>query len=132
MKEGGEAMEDMLQKIPAVVASGFVLVFVAALIGNFATLRGPIYNALVTSIIWGILFVALDVIYALYIEPPLVPTGKLWGYTAAGVLLAFVADLIGNKFEFTHQYANAFITSLIWAVAFTIILFLWWGGYLVN
>lgn len=119
----------MLEKLPAVVASGFVLVFIADLIGNYIHFKSKIGNALVTSIIWGILFVALDLLYSAYNPPPLLTNEHLMAATAAGVLLAFVSDLIGNFWLFDRRFANAFLTSVIWAVLFAIVGYLWWGGY---
>jgi hypothetical protein len=121
----------MLEKLPAVVASGFVLMFVAALIGNYLTFKSRVYNALVTGIIWGVLFVGLNYLYGEMNPPPLVTPEDLGIYAGGGVLLAFITDWIGNTFLFDRRFANAFLTSVIWAIAFAVIMYLWWGYYAV-
>lgn len=113
----------MLDKLPAIVASGFVLIFVSDIIGNHISFKNRIFNAIITSIVWGILFVALDLLYAEYNPPALVTAGNLATFTVIGVLLAFVSDFIGNMFVFDRRFANAFVTSIIWAVTFTVVAF---------
>jgi hypothetical protein len=116
----------MLDKLPAIVASGFVLIFVADIIGNHIHFTSRVFNALVTSIIWGILFVALDLFYRQYLPPPLVPDGDLPKLTVVGVALAFASDLIGNTFLFNRRFANAFVTSIVWAVLFAIVYYVYY------
>lgn len=111
----------MEEHLPAVVASGFVLVFLADVIGNHINFSSRVYNAAVTSIIWGILFVILDFGYANFDPPPLVSYENLWVWTVVGVLLAFVSDLIGNTIAFERRFVNSFVTAIVWAVAFFIV-----------
>jgi hypothetical protein len=117
-REGAQAM---LEKLPAIVASGFVLMFVADLIGNFITFTSKWANAVVTCVIWGILFFALDMFYYYYLPPPLLPEGWLLPLTLIGVALAFIAALLGNYFLFDRRYANAFVTGIVWSVLFAIV-----------
>jgi hypothetical protein len=113
----------MLDKLPAIVASGFVLIFIADVIGNHVHFKTRVGNALVTSLIWGVLFVLLDSYYRWNTHEPLVTLEHLVIFAALGVVLAFLSDLLGNMYEFNRPFVNAFVTSIIWAVAFAIIFY---------
>jgi ABC-type enterochelin transport system permease subunit len=108
----------------AVVASGFVLILVADLIGNYIHFTSRVYNALVTSIIWVALFALLNWVYIHYPRPvqlPLVPWEDFPLWAAVGWALAFVSDLIGNTIAFKSPYRNSLVTGCIWAVGFLIV-----------
>jgi hypothetical protein len=122
--------EQLLDKLPAVIASGFVLIFVADLIGNHISFHNRFYNALVTCIVWGILFFLLNVAYTQVSGSGIVTWENLKIYTLGGVLLAFAADLIGNAIAFKSPYRNAFVTSVIWAIAFGIAAYLFITTYI--
>jgi len=122
--------EQLLDKLPAVIASGFVLIFVADLIGNHISFHNRFYNALVTCIVWGVLFYLLNVAYSWWSDAAIVEDTNLIIYTLGGVLLAFAADLIGNSIAFKSPYRNAFVTSVIWAIAFGIAAYLFITTYI--
>jgi hypothetical protein len=111
----------MPEKLPAIVASGFVLMFVADLIGNFLHFKSKWINAVVTAAIWGGLFYALDLFYKYRLPPALLPDDWLLSWTLVGVAIAFICAYLGNFFLFDRRYANAFVTGIIWSVAFAII-----------
>jgi ABC-type Fe3+-siderophore transport system permease subunit len=124
-------MEDHLL---AIVGSGFVLILVADLIGNNITFSNRVYNALVTSVIWGFLFFLLNFLYERFSPPPLLLWDHFWKWAAIGVLLAFVSDLIGNTLAFQSRYRNAITTAAVWAVVFYAIavgLTCTWSGHCV-
>jgi ABC-type enterochelin transport system permease subunit len=120
-------MKDILL---AVVASGFVLILVADLIGNYIHFTSRVFNALVTSIIWVALFAVLNWVYyhyprtaedgSVYYLPLLQWTDfPLWALV--GWVLAFVSDLIGNTIAFKSPYRNSLVTGCIWAVGFLVV-----------
>ena len=126
----------MEEHLLAIVGSGFALILVADLIGNNIVFTNRIQNALVTSIIWGGLFFALNFLYARLNPPPLLlwDLDHFWKWAALGVILAFLADLIGNSIAFRSRYRNAIVTACIWAVAFyaiAVYLIWYWTGKLV-
>jgi len=110
----------MQEHLAGIVAAGFALILVADLIGNYITFTHRIYNALVTSIIWGILFTLLNFLYDKLTDIPLLTweLDHFWLWGALGVVLAFLADLVGNTLAFKSRYRNAIITAFVWAVAF--------------
>lgn len=114
----------MEEHVLAIVGSGFVLILVADLIGNFLTFSSRIFNALVTSIVWGGLFILLNFLYYKLNPPPLLTweLDHFWRVFVYGVILAFFADFVGNSIAFKSPYRNAFVTACVWVVAFYIIL----------
>jgi ABC-type Fe3+-siderophore transport system permease subunit len=116
--------EELLDKLPAVIASGFVLILVADLIGNHINFDNRLYNAAITCVVWGVLFFVLNYAYAWWSESGIVESDNLKIYTLGGALLAFAADYIGNSISFKRPFVNAFVTAFIWAVAFG--LGAWW------
>jgi hypothetical protein len=115
----------MEEHLLAIVGSGFVLILVADLIGNYVHFTSRVYNALATSIIWGGLFVALNWLYDELTELPILTWDHFWGLAALGVVLAFLADLVGNTIAFKSPYRNALVTACVWAVAFYVIIVCW-------
>jgi len=113
------------------VPLGAGLILVADLIGNLITFKNRIYNAVATAIVWCVLFVGLNYIYEyLELEPShLVPTGLMMKWTAAGIVFAFAADVVGNYLAFHNRIVNAIVTAIVWAVLFTVFLFIVNGGY---
>ena len=109
---------DMAHLMMVPIGAGLVLV--SDLIGNLISFKSRLYNALTTCIVWAVIFVAINLIYqSLHLDPPyLVPEGLLWRWTAAGVVFAFVADLIGNYLSFSNRIVNSIVTSIVWAVLF--------------
>ena len=86
--------------------------------------KSRLYNALITSIVWAVIFVALNKIYqALNLVPPrLVPEGFLLKWTVAGIVFAFAADLTGNYIAFNNRIVNSIVTGIVWAVLFFVFL----------
>ena len=124
-------MEDHLL---AIAGSGFALILLADLIGNNITFTNRIYNALVTSLVWGGLFFALNFLYEKLNPPPLLLWEHFWKWAVIGVILAFLADLIGNSLAFRSRYRNAIVTACVWVVAFYVLavyLTWYWTGKLV-
>jgi ABC-type enterochelin transport system permease subunit len=103
---------------------GAGLVLVSDLIGNLISFKHRIYNALITAVVWCVVFVALDYIYAMLDLKPaeLVPPDLLLKWTAAGIVFAFAADLIGNHISFDNRIVNSLITAAVWAVLFFVFL----------
>ena len=50
-------------------------------------------------------------------------TQSLW-LVPVGAVVILISDLIGNLITFKHKYGNALVTSIIWGVAFILVLFL--------
>jgi H+/Cl- antiporter ClcA len=114
----------MEEHILAIVGSGFVLILVADLIGNFLTFSNRFFNALVTSVVWGVLFFALNLAYDKLNPPPLLTWewDHFWWVAILGVILAFISDFVGNSIAFKSPYRNALVTACVWVVAFYVIL----------
>ena len=126
----------MQEHLAAVTASGFVLILVADLIGNHLSFEKPTVNALFTCIIWGVLFSALNFCYWQFTDLPLVNWHDFPVWLVMGVVLAFVADLIGNMIAFKSVYRNSFVTAIVWAVLFfvvaKIVIWMFANGYLYS
>jgi ABC-type enterochelin transport system permease subunit len=103
---------------------GAGLILVSDLIGNLISFKHRLYNAVTTAIVWCVLFVALNLIYeSLELTPPhLVPSGLLVKWTAAGIVFAFAADLVGNHIAFDNRIVNSIITAIVWSVLFFVFL----------
>ena len=48
-----------------------------------------------------------------------------------GALVVFVADLIGNMITFHNRLLNAFTTAVVFAVAFSLTIYLVFGSVLI-
>jgi ABC-type Fe3+-siderophore transport system permease subunit len=124
----------MEEHLAAVTASGFVLILVADLIGNYLHFEKPAVNAMFTCLIWGFLFTALNFSYWEFTDLPLVNWHDFPWWLVMGVVLAFVSDLLGNLIAFKSVYRNSFVTAVVWAVLFfivaKIVIWLFASGYL--
>ena len=106
------------------IPMGAGLILVSDLIGNLIAFKNRVTNAVVTSIVWCGLFVAL-----VFIIDQLFQNIRIWErpqqvvtWTLAGVAFAFIADLIGNYIAFDNRIKNSVITAIVWAVLFFVYL----------
>jgi len=111
----------MDQILGAVIASGFVLILVADLIGNYLHFEKPAINALFTCVIWGVLFTLLNFCYDQMTDLPLLTWDTFPWWLIVGVVLAYFSDLIGNLIAFKSPYRNALVTAVVWAVVFFVV-----------
>jgi hypothetical protein len=121
----------MEEHLLAVVGGGFAVILLTGLIGNYINFTNPIYNALITAVIWGVLFAVLNWLYGRFTDTPLLTWEHFPNWAAIGVILAFVSDFIGNTLSFKSPYANAIATAVVWTVFFYIIavgLLHYWTG----
>ncbi len=105
-----------------IVVTGVFLILVSDLIGNTLAFSNKFVNALVTSIVWGLLFVAIILLsdsagYPLMTLDENENDFALFRQVAiGGAIFAFVADLIGNHLAFEKRIVNAVVTSIVWGV----------------
>jgi hypothetical protein len=101
------------------VAAG--VVFVVGLIGNILSFGSRFTNALVTAIVFAIIFGVLAFLaFREGASPTLaMPADFAWlepVLVAAAVV--FVVDLIGNMLSFNNRFVNAIVTSVVFAAVF--------------
>ncbi len=101
-----------------IVLIGTLLVFISDSIGNMLSFGNRVANALTTAVVWGVLFIALYfVLGAIGIQLASSLQG-LMILTAKGILIVFVADMIGNAIAFGNRFINALVTAIVWAGIF--------------
>lgn len=121
-------MERMLTYDTALylIGIGFGVVLLSDLIGNFIAFGNRLLNALVTGVVFsviftGILFYLIDV----WKNDPNsgIPADADLTKQAILVILSgfgavFVSDLIGNSIAFRSRFVNALVTATVFALAF--------------
>ncbi len=106
---------DAQQTFYFIILIGTLLVFISDSIGNMLSFGNRIANAFTTAIVWGILFIALYFVLG-SIGMELASSLQALMITAAkGILLVFVADLIGNAIAFGNRFINALVTAIVWS-----------------
>ena len=104
-------------------ALGTLLVFASDLVGNSIAFTNRFSNALVTSIVWGVVFVILYFVLSYpAIDIKLATSiSDLARLTLSGIVIVFFADGIGNIIAFGNRFVNALVTAIIWAIVFVAI-----------
>ncbi len=125
---------------PVIVAA--IIVFVVDLVGNSLAYGGRFVNALVTAIVFLVVFGALAYFGLgklevstemaeipsrflpddlLWLEPVLIATG-----------LVFLVGLLGNLISFKNRFMNALVTAVIFLVIFGAVTYLGYGAVAVE
>ncbi len=105
---------------PVLIAAA--VVFVIGLIGNALSFSSRVGNALVTAIVFAVIFGVLYHLSEAEVPPSPVeflPADYRWLQPiliAAAVV--FVIDLIGNLLSFSSRFGNAIVTALVFLVIF--------------
>lgn len=104
--------------IAPVIGFGIALVFIADLIGNTIAFGNRRFNAIVSAVIWGIVFYVIVFFGQKELDMKPIEYQQLLALTVLGLQSVFVADVIGNSLVFDNRVVNAIVTSIIWAVVF--------------
>jgi len=63
----------------------------------------------------------------------LLPPEYAWiGLVAAGCILVFIADLIGNTLNFESRFVNALTTSIVFSVVFAGFVYFRYGSVMLT
>lgn len=107
---------------PVLIAAA--IVFVVGLIGNILAFGSRFTNALVTAILFAVVFgFAVYYGYAhIFVEKQysnFLPVGFSWfePVLIASVIVFFV-DFIGNMLSFSSRFVNAIVTAIVFAIVF--------------
>ncbi|HML43512.1 MULTISPECIES: hypothetical protein [Hyphomicrobium] len=105
---------------PVLIAAG--VVFVVGLIGNVLSFSSRFLNALVTAIVFAVIFGSLTFLAKAEVQSipaQFLPAEYAW---LEPVLIAsavvFVVDFIGNILSFSNRFVNALVTAIVFAVIF--------------
>lgn len=98
-----------------VVLTAAAVVFVIGLFGNLIAFGSKFLNALVTAILFGVIF-GLGPLSANLGGPSYFNFG--FEAVFAGAVVVFVADLIGNLITFNNRFTNALATAIVFAIMF--------------
>ena len=100
-----DVTSDGLYELLALMAlTVLIVVFVADTIGNLIVFDNRFWNALVTGLVFLLLFGAAYYFVGDFDAP---------GLVAVGAFLVFCADLVSNALVFNNRFANALLTALI-------------------
>ena len=98
------------------------VVFVIGLIGNILSFSSRFGNALITAILFAIIFGALFYTTQADVRAPqaqFLPPDYAWlEYVLFGAAIVFVVDLIGNALSFSSRFVNALVTAIVFAAIF--------------
>mgnify|MGYP006889938256 CR=1 FL=1 len=98
------------------------VVFVIGLIGNILSFSSRFGNALLTAILFAVIFGALFYTTQADVrapDPQFLPAEHAWlEYVLFGAAIVFVVDLIGNALSFSSRFVNALVTAIVFALIF--------------
>ena len=107
------------------VLIGFVVVFISDTIGNFISFENRIVNALVTGVVFTVIFGLI--VWQLTSLPEVQEASQGGNRALLVVLFGFavvvVSDFIGNNIAFGSQFLNSFVTSTVFALIFGSIIY---------
>lgn len=99
-----------------------IVVFVIGLVGNILSFSSRFGNALVTAILFAVVFGALFYTTQTDVrapQPQFFPAEYAWAeYVLFGAIIVFVVDLIGNALSFSSRFVNALVTAIVFALIF--------------
>lgn len=99
-----------------------IVVFVIGLVGNILSFSSRFGNALVTAILFAVVFGALFYTTQADVrapQPQFLPAEYAWAeYVLFGAAIVFVVDLIGNALSFSSRVVNALVTAIVFALIF--------------
>ncbi|MEL6210641.1 MAG: hypothetical protein AAFR44_10770 [Pseudomonadota bacterium] len=125
---------------PVIVAA--IIVFLVDLVGNSLAYSGRFVNALMTAIVFLVVFGALAYFGLGKLEVStdmaeipsrFLPEDLLWlEPVVIGAALVFVVGLVGNLLAFKNRFVNALVTALIFVAVFGAVTYLGYGSVEVE
>ncbi|MEM7766352.1 MAG: hypothetical protein AAF253_02565 [Pseudomonadota bacterium] len=125
---------------PVIVAA--IIVFLIDLVANSLAYSGRFVNALMTAIVFLVVFGALAYFGLGKLEVStdmaeipsrFLPEGLLWlEPVVIGAALVFVVGLVGNLLAFKNRFMNALVTALIFVAVFGAVTYLGYGSVEVE
>jgi ABC-type enterochelin transport system permease subunit len=104
------------------VLIGAAVVFVVGLLGNILSFSSRFGNALVTAILFALIFGGLAYLSRGEAHPlpaHFLPAEYAWAeLVLIGAGIVFVVDLIGNVLSFSNRFVNAIVSAIVFAVIF--------------
>lgn len=100
---------------------GAGIVFVIAWLGNVLSFSNRFVNALVTAVIFALLYGALAYGIDKSMLPPELQTAsqETWiQMIVMGAVLVFVLDLVANMLSFGNRFVSALVTAVLFAILF--------------
>ena len=120
---------------PVIVAA--IIVFAVDLVGNSLAYGGRFVNALMTALVFFVIFGALAYFglgklefstEAAELPSRFLPADFLWlEPVLIGTALVFVVGLIGNILAFKNRFMNALVTALIFLAVFGAVTYFGYG-----
>ena len=127
---------------PVIVAA--IVVFLVDLIGNSIAYSGRVINAVVSAVVFFVIFAALSYfgLGSLQVSTDVVdvrsmsrflPEGFLWlEPVLIGTILVLIVGFIGNMLAFKNRFLNAVVTALIVLVIFGAVTYFGYGSVAVD
>ncbi|MEM9725295.1 MAG: hypothetical protein AAF909_07525 [Pseudomonadota bacterium] len=105
------------------VLAGFVVVLISDLIGNTIAFSNRLVNAVVTGVVFTIIFGGIAWYILNNVTENPVPQSQAILVVLFGGVVVVISDLIGNSIAFGNRIVNALVTGTVFAVIFGAILF---------
>ena len=127
---------------PVIIAA--IIVFLVDLIGNSIAYGGRVLNALVTAVVFLIIFGALAYfgLGSMQVSTDVVdvpsmsrflPEDLLWlEPVLIGTLIVLIVGFIGNMLAFKNRFLNALVTAIIFLVIFGAVTYFGYGAVAVD
>lgn len=125
---------------PVIIAA--IVVFLVDLIGNSIAYSGRLINAIVTAIVFFIVFGALAYFGlgklvvttdAVSIPSRFLPEDFLWlEPVLIGTFLVFVVGFLGNILAFKNRFMNAVVTAILFLLIFGAVTYFGYGAVSVD
>ena len=108
------------------VLIGAGVLFIIAYIGNRMTFSNRFVNALVTALIFTILYGSLYFVVDTNLLPPELREARQHAWLdiiAMSAALVFVTDLVANMLSFSNRLMSAGVTAGVFAVLFALLIY---------
>ena len=103
------------------ILAGAGVVFVIAYVGNLISFSSRFVNALVTALVFAVVYGGLYFLVDQTMLPPelqAISQETYFRMIAISAGLVFVLDLVANVFSFSNRLVNALVTAALFAVLF--------------
>ena len=103
------------------ILAGAGVVFVIAYVGNLISFSSRFVNALVTALVFAVVYGGLYFLVDQSMLPPelqAISQETYFRMIAISAGLVFVLDLVANVFSFSNRLVNALVTAALFAVLF--------------
>ena len=108
------------------VLAGAGILFVIGYIGNLLSFSSRFVNALVTAIVFAVVYGALVYfIDSATLPPDLQKVSQEQWIQVIGMsaVLVFIIDLVANMLTFSSRFWNAFMTAVVFAILFAALVY---------